>query len=126
MFGANDLLTRSAHELDAVGVADVHERLQDRRASAAGSASSLVQRPKRRQLGWCRRRGEPRREHHRAHHPRDDHPPVLERLTQIFDRVAADLGELAEEQDTVVQQGSLMSPDGPPRAMRAGSEGSPT
>ena len=31
---------------------------------------------------------EPGREHDRLHHPRDDHAPVLERLTQTFDRVA--------------------------------------
>jgi hypothetical protein len=30
-----------------------------------------------------------------THDPRDD-PPVLERLTQTFDRVAAELGELVE------------------------------
>jgi hypothetical protein len=41
-----------------------------------------------------------------THDPRDDHPPVLERLTQTFDRVAAELGELVEEQDTVVRQRS--------------------
>ena len=54
---------------------------------------------------------EPGREHDRLHHPRDDHAPVLERLTQTFDRVAAELGELVEEQDTVVRQGSSMSPE---------------
>ena len=56
-------------------------------------------------------RSEPGREHDRLHHPRDDHAPVLERLTQTFDRVAAELGELVEEQDTVVRQGSSMSPE---------------
>jgi hypothetical protein len=55
--------------------------------------------------------GEPGWEHHRPHHPRDDHAPVLERLAEPFDRVAAELGELVEEQDTVVRQCSGMSPD---------------
>jgi hypothetical protein len=53
-------------------------------------------------------RDEPRRELHRAHHPRDDHAAVLERLSQAFDRVAAELRELVEEQHPVVQQGSIM------------------
>jgi hypothetical protein len=48
----------------------------------------------------------------RPHHPRDDHPPVLERLTQTFDRVAAELGELVEEQDTVVPECEVITPDG--------------
>jgi hypothetical protein len=43
--------------------------------------------------------------------PRDDHTPVLERLTQTFDRVAAELRELVEEQHTVVRQRSQMSPE---------------
>jgi hypothetical protein len=38
-------------------------------------------------------------------HPRDDHSPVLERLTQTLDRVAAELRELVEEQHPVVPQG---------------------
>jgi hypothetical protein len=45
---------------------------------------------------------EPGREHHRTQHPPDDHAPVLERLTQTLDRVAAELGELVEEQHPVV------------------------
>ena len=45
-------------------------------------------------------------------HPGHDQPPVLERLTQTFDRVAAELGELVEEQDTVVPEGSQMYVDG--------------
>ena len=35
----------------------------------------------------------------------------LERLPEPLDRVPAELGELVEEQDTVVRQGSLMSPE---------------
>jgi hypothetical protein len=33
---------------------------------------------------------------------------LLEQLTQTFDRVAAELGELVEEQDTVVRECSRM------------------
>jgi hypothetical protein len=53
---------------------------------------------------------EPGREHDRPTTPRDDHAPVLERLTQTFDRVAAELGELVEEQDTVVRHGQAAKP----------------
>jgi hypothetical protein len=44
--------------------------------------------------------------------PRDDYPRVLERLTQTLDRIPAELGELVEEQDTVVPEGSQMYLDG--------------
>jgi hypothetical protein len=43
-----------------------------------------------------------------THHPRDEDAPVLERLTQTLDRVAAELGELVQEQDTVVGECSAM------------------
>jgi hypothetical protein len=42
------------------------------------------------------------------HHPRDEDPPVLERLTKTFDRVAAELGELVEEQDAVMRECARM------------------
>jgi hypothetical protein len=48
----------------------------------------------------------------RAIAPRDDHLPVLERLTQTLDRVAAELRELVEEQHPVVPQGVTMFLDG--------------
>ena len=51
--------------------------------------------------------GEPRREHDRAHHPRDDDATVLEGLTQPFDRVAAELRELVQEQHPVVGERHL-------------------
>jgi hypothetical protein len=60
-------------------------------------------------------RDEPRREHHRAHHPRDDHAPVLERLAQALDRVAAELRELVEEQHPVVAEGAPMYLENPLR-----------
>ena len=44
--------------------------------------------------------------------PRDDYLRVLERLTQTLDRVAGELGELVEDQDTVVHQCSRMYFDG--------------
>jgi hypothetical protein len=73
-------------------------------SSADGSASSLVRRSKPPAgLAFGDER-EPRREHHRAHHPRHDHTPVLERLAQALDRVAAELRELVEEQHPMVRQ----------------------
>jgi hypothetical protein len=41
-----------------------------------------------------------------------EHPHVLERLTQAFDRVSAELRELVEEQHPVVREWSRMYLDG--------------
>jgi hypothetical protein len=38
------------------------------------------------------------------HHPRHDDAPILERLAQALDRVAAELRELVEEQRPLVRQ----------------------
>jgi hypothetical protein len=62
-------------------VAGVHERLQDHRVLGPRARS---------------------RARRATHHPGDLDATVLERLAQALDRVAAKLGELVEEQDTVV------------------------
>ena len=43
---------------------------------------------------------------------RGHHAPVLEGLAKAFDGVAPELGELVQEQDPVVGQCWVMSPDG--------------
>jgi hypothetical protein len=92
-----DAVQQRAGELGVVGLQTV--------LSARATADDVP-----REAARARVRGgderEPRGEHHRAHHPRDDHAPVLERLSQAFDRVAAELRELVEEQHPVVRQRS--------------------
>jgi hypothetical protein len=46
------------------------------------------------------------------HHPRDDHAPILERLAQDLDRVAAEPCEVIEEQHPVVPERDAITPDG--------------
>src|SRR5204863_6059422 len=46
---------------------------------------------------------EPRGELHSSHRPRHHHPPVFQRLAQALDRIPPELGDLVEEQDSVVR-----------------------
>jgi hypothetical protein len=47
-----------------------------------------------------------------AHHPRDDYPPVAQRLKEAPHRVATELRELAKDQDAVMGECSRMSLEG--------------
>jgi hypothetical protein len=72
--------------------------------------------------------GEPRGELHGTDRTRDDDPAVLERLTQSFDGVTTELGELVEEEHAVVGEADLarthirapatQQPDGRDRMVR--------
>ena len=88
-----------------------------RRAVATASVRSVVTLPPRIAVepAWTWVRGsderEPSGELDRTDRPRDDHPSILERLAQPFDRIAAELREFIEEQDAMERQRSRMYTD---------------
>ena len=77
--------------------------------STDASAHPVAFEPARTRVGGGHER-EPRRELHRSHGAGDHDAAVLERLSQSFDGVAAELGELVEEEDAVMREAHLSRP----------------